>query len=847
MGVVPQNYNNGLKPYGMIYDLLKNNSVPIYWVINPTKTKDGIDFTHNNISYSGGAFIIPAQFRTAAVNTKITTWVNQGVVGATSVAPLTLPVNQILTSAPRWTLDQENGDISAKFFVNAAIPPDAHGGSSSSGWKTPSQLGVCDDVFSMPHADPIWSTHSNLLNWNSTFKGNIFIGCAAGGNTHGLFNPNNRAQQLNFLAGKTGNATGGGPYEQNSLYLPDDKSRKQANGNAFVYDYPTDPVMQFIGRLDGATRKGAQQVYFPLSPGWNAATKVGVYNEPNGLVTSGAAIHRAAIVAWGPAYGNTNNGQVLMIGGHDITDIGTIAEKVAAQRAYFNFSFSAGATKVVNPTLTGLPPVSIAPGVPVNLSYTLPVGSNPADFTAIWSASCGGTFTPSNTGTNVTFTPAVVVGTVACNITVKITDPCGRQSFDTKAISVQCAINVGTTITQPCGTSSNGSITLNVTNGTAPYNWSWTRTEGGTGNGTGNLISGLAAGTYQITVTAANGCASTITRTLTTSPSINVSATPVPILCNGGATGSINVTASGGTPGFTFLWADGPTTQNRSGLIAGNYSLTVTDSRGCTGTANVTVAQPAALVATPTVTAANCFGQASGAISLGVTGGTAPYTYLWNDGVTTQNRTGLAAGTFSVTVTDANNCNTAVSGIQVAQPAAALSLTTTVVNETCGGTGNGSVTVNVTGGTAPFTYDWNGTPTGDGTPTITGLTGGSYSVTVTDSKGCSAVISANVSQAVPILLSTTVIQPTCPPGTNPPVNSDGAITLLVSGGQVPYIFVWTTTDGTGLNPTAQNQSGLTAGTYTVVVTDNNGCTATNSVTLTNINESPVKPGVIKNN
>jgi SprB repeat len=851
MGITPQNVNNGLRPYGMIYDLLKNNSVPIYWVINPSKGKDGIDFTHNGINYQGGAFIIPAQFRTAAVNARITYWTApaRGVVGATSVAPLTLPVNKILTAAPRWTLDKKNGSIAAKYFVNASIDATAHGGSDKDNWKDPSELGACDDVFAMPHAEPLWNSHSNLLTWNSVHRGYIYLGCAAGGNTHGLFNPSNRPEQLNFLAGKTGTATGGGPSTQNSLYLPSDGSRKVGNGDDYAYDHHSDPVMQFIGSLDGATRGGAQQIYMPLSPGWYGTTKVGVYNSTNNLVTSGAAIHRAAALAFGPAFGNTNNGQVLMIGGHDITTQGSSTEQIAAQRAFFNFSFGASADKTPSPTMVGLPPVSIAPGIPVNLSYTLPSGANPATYTTVWSASCGGTFSPSNTSASVTFTPSAVVGSVTCNITVKVTDPCGRESFDTKPITVQCAINVGTTIIQPCGVSSNGSVSLNITNGTAPYAYTWTRTEGGTGNGTGTLISGLAAGTYQITVTAANGCASTISRTLTTSPSINVTATPVSVLCNGGATGSINVSASGGTPGFTYLWADGPTTQNRSGLLAGNYSLNVTDTRGCTGTANATVAQPALISATPTITPANCFGQASGAISLALSGGTSPYTFLWNDGATNQNRTGLATGTYSVVITDIKGCTLAVNSLVVTQPAAALSLTTSVVNVNCNGINNGSATVSPTGGTAPYTYNWNGTPTGDGTATITGLGAGSYPVTVTDARGCTSVTTAIITEQSPLTVSAVFVRPTCPPGTVT-LGNDGSITLTVNGGTAPRTYAWTASGG-GIVPPGQNANQnltlLVAGTYSVTITDANSCTATTSVILTNINPNPVAPGVIKSN
>jgi hypothetical protein len=202
-----------------------------------------------------------------------------------------------------------------------------------------------------------------------------------------------------------------------------------------------------------------------------------------------------------------------------------------------------------------------------------------------------------------------------------------------------------------------------------------------------------------------------------------------------------------------------------------------------------------------------------------------------------------------VVITDAKNCTLAVNSLTVTQPAAALALTTSVVNQTCSGINNGSATVNATGGTAPYSYNWSGTPTGDGTPTITGLAGGSYSVTVTDAKGCTAVTSVVVSQAAPLTLSATSVRPTCPPSVEN-LGNDGSITLTVNGGTTPYGFAWTASGG-GIIPggqsTNQNLTLLIAGTYSVTVTDANTCTATTSVTLTNINPNPVKPVVIKNN
>jgi uncharacterized protein (DUF2141 family) len=328
---------------------------------------------------------------------------------------------------------------------------------------------------------------------------------------------------------------------------------------------------------------------------------------------------------------------------------------------------------------------------------------------------------------------------------------------------------------------------------------------------------------------------------------MNLTATASPVACFGQSTGGISLNVTGGTPGFTYAWSDGPTTQNRSSLNAGTYTVIVTDANSCTATTSATVTQPStALSVTPTATPLNCFGDASGMISLAVTGGTKTYTYLWNDGATTQNRTGLSAGTYAVTVTDANSCTTTATNIVISQPATALGLSSTQTNNDCGG-GTGSITVTATGGTGAYAYDWSGTPTGDGTATITDLSSGTYAVTVTDANSCTALLSATIIEASQLSLSIMPVNPTCPPGVDPPLSSDGAINLTVAGGTMPYTYAWTTADGSGLVPTAEDQTNLTAGTYNVTVTDFNNCTATGTATLVFENEAPVTPPVINNN
>jgi hypothetical protein len=172
MGITPQNDGNGIKPYGMLYDLLLNYQVPIKWVINPSKGRDGIDFSHNGTDYRGGTFIIPAEFRDATVNGRISSWQGQGVVGNTSVSAITVPVYGTIKSAPRWAINPDKPDIVIPYIQAAGIP------SSAYTVKAASALGVCDDIYLIPHDDNISS--ANLANWNDVHRGYIWVGCKSG-------------------------------------------------------------------------------------------------------------------------------------------------------------------------------------------------------------------------------------------------------------------------------------------------------------------------------------------------------------------------------------------------------------------------------------------------------------------------------------------------------------------------------------------------------------------------------------------------------------------------------------------------------------------------------------------
>src|SRR5206468_4146027 len=157
----------------------------------------------------------------------------------------------------------------------------------------------------------------------------------------------------------------------------------------------------------------------------------------------------------------------------------------------------------------------------------------------------------------------------------------------------------------------------------------------------------------------------------------------------------------------TYLWSNEATTQDLSDLPPGSYSVTVTDAKGCTASQSVTIAQPAAALAVgETHVDVSCFGGSTGSIDLTVTGGTPPYTYLWSDGATSEGLSDLAAGSYSVTVTDAKGC-TAPQSVTIAQPAAALAVSETHVDVSCFGGSTGSIDLTVTGGTTPYTYLWS--------------------------------------------------------------------------------------------------------------------------------------------
>ncbi len=249
---------------------------------------------------------------------------------------------------------------------------------------------------------------------------------------------------------------------------------------------------------------------------------------------------------------------------------------------------------------------------------------------------------------------------------------------------------------------------------------------GGTGTGTFSRT----AGTYTFNVTDANGCTASTTITIAQPAVLVASSTATAILCNGGSS-TVNVSATGGTAPYTGTGAFTRT--------AGTYTFTVTDARGCTASTTITITQPTAITASAAAGTINCFGGTT-TLTVTASGGTGALQYSLNGGAfQVSNAFIVPAGTYTVTVRDANNCTTATAPVTVTQPTA-LTVTTTITAATSGS--NGTATATPAGGTAPYTYLW--TPGGQTTQTATGLAAGVYTVVVTDARGCTATATATV-------------------------------------------------------------------------------------------------------
>ncbi len=403
---------------------------------------------------------------------------------------------------------------------------------------------------------------------------------------------------------------------------------------------------------------------------------------------------------------------------------------------------------------------------------------------------------------------------------ILVTDSHGCTGVDTANIFAPLPLYVDTLMRQDvnCFGDKTGAGIADAQDGTLPYSWIWSNGK------TTAIIDSLAKGTYYVTVTDKNNCKFNTSITIDENPKIDLVGVQDSAKCFGSATGTATVLASGGANnGFTaynYLWNNNVTNQDNPLIFAGKYLVTVTDELGCSEKTTVTVLEPNELkIDTIITTNALCFSTPTGSASVQVSGGVGNYTYDWTPGnQATPSVNGLFAGNYSVSVSDANFCST-TKNLTIGSNNALQIDTILLLNPLkCTYGNDGQVAVNVSGGTGTYKYFWSTTPQ-QNTATVSNLTKGTYTVTVTDQNDCPAI--KEITLVEPAAITVTII---AKEDVKCKSESTGTATAFVSGGTPsktgnPYQYKWSDP----LAQTTSNATNLPKGIYIVTVTDANGC------------------------
>jgi len=335
-----------------------------------------------------------------------------------------------------------------------------------------------------------------------------------------------------------------------------------------------------------------------------------------------------------------------------------------------------------------------------------------------------------------------------------------------------------------------------------------------------DTIRNLCPGQFDLSFEDAIGCKRNTSTTITQPALLTANATAVNATCAGGTcNGTSVVSVSGGTSPYAYSWSSGQTTGTVNNLCPGSHTVSITDAKGCSTSVVVNISNPGApSLAVTSQAGVTCPAGSNGSASVSVSGGTSPYAYSWSpSGGTSNSASGLSAGTYIVTVTDQNLCQS--NGSIIIGTPSAFTSTTNIQSPVCFGASTGTATVQVSGGTSPYTYSWS--PSGGSSATANGLPAGIYTVTVTDAASCTHTKSVTLTQ--PSILVTNILSnpAQCQGG------SDGSAQVNVSGGTSPYTYQWSPSGGT-----SSTANSLSAGNYSVLVTDSNLCTKNASTTVT---------------
>ena len=426
--------NAQLKPYGLIYDLVLNAKVPVYWVINGSKTSQtGVDLTYNGKGYISGPFVISGDDVDYNVRSMLSKWRGYGVSidGPTDTA-VTVDNSRKISSVPRVVLDKQNGKIAKGYLVKSGILQNENT-TDDRVYKekaTPADLdSSCDDIYVMPHAEPTTATHGPLASFNKG-GGYIWAGCHA----------------VSYLESNTsGKGVDDGSMfflSTNGLLIGDKhKGASGVSGAYRVTGAASDPIMQFIGNTFAAHANGAEEIYMP-APGsaWRATTRV-LETDPNQQeVLAGMSPGPAVFMAVGPGYGDYSNGMVMYEAGHEFkSDAGRKKPDPNhdknpgagrnAIRAFLNFLILSGVEKSLDVKATI--PSDATAGSTVQASVTVTKGTPP--YTYQWQSDCNASFSkPTRPATSITFP-----NEGPCHVKVTVKDQCGRATFDTRLVDVK--------------------------------------------------------------------------------------------------------------------------------------------------------------------------------------------------------------------------------------------------------------------------------------------------------------------------------------------------------------------------------------------------------------------------
>lgn len=414
-----------LKPYGLIYDLVLNAKVPVYWVINGSKTSQtDVDLTYNGKGYISGPFVISGDDVDYNVRSMLSKWRGYGVSidGPTDTA-VTVDNSRKISSVPRVVLDKKNGKIAKGYLVKSGILRNENT-TDDRVYKekaTPADLdSSCDDIYVMPHAEPTKATHGPLASFNKG-GGYIWAGCHA----------------VSYLESNTsGKGVDDGSMfflSTNGLLIGDKHKGASGNKGGGAYQVTgsaSDPIMQYIGNTFAAHANGAEQIYMP-APGsaWRATTRV-LETDPNQEdVRKGSSPGPAVFMAVGPGYGDYSNGMVMYEAGHEFKLGNNSTDARNAIRAFLNFLILSGVEKSLDVKATI--PSDATAGSTVQASVTVTKGTPP--YTYQWESDCSASFSdPTGSATSITFP-----NEGPCHVKVTVKDQCGRATFDTRLVDVK--------------------------------------------------------------------------------------------------------------------------------------------------------------------------------------------------------------------------------------------------------------------------------------------------------------------------------------------------------------------------------------------------------------------------